>query len=83
MAFFPQEDPTQLTTWKSKLSPFLEAVAKALSFDLEKPDRRREDLFDEILRDLPVENSTSNLFTGLTQASDTLKLEFDKLLNLK
>ena len=76
------------------LSPFLEAAMTALSFELDNSNdgfeldsnhtkSKKEALFNEILQNLPEENSTSNLFVGWNQASNTLEFEFDELLNLQ
>ena len=63
-------------------------MSKALSYELENGDDeiqqlQIEALYNEILRNLPAESSTSNYFAGLSQASDTLQLEFVKLLDLE
>ena len=73
---------------RSNLTPFLKAVIRALSRDLEENGTSRDQkkaVFDEILQNLPAENSTSNFSANFSQASDTLKLEFDGLkgMNIK
>ena len=88
LAFFPQEDAERLTLLRRNLSPFLKTMSKALSYELENGDDeiqqlQIEALYNEILRNLPAESSTSNYFAGLSQASDTLQLEFVKLLDLE
>ena len=84
MAFFPQEDSRQLAVLRTKLTPFLKAVSKALSAELKDfKSEQKEYLFDVILQNLPAKNSTPNFCTNLRQASDTLEFEFDQLLNLQ
>ena len=51
--------------------------------DVERAGDENEALLDEIIRNLPAENSTSNLFSHWNQASGDLEFEFDDLLNLK
>ena len=77
----PQEDSSQLTALKSMLTPFLKAVSKALSHVPEGRNSILENkvIFNEILQNLPAENSTSNFCTNLTHASDILQNEFDQL----
>ena len=58
MAFFPQEDHSQLVEMRKKLTPFLKAVSKALLFELENSEARggyktKEKIFDEILDNAP------------------------------
>ena len=75
-----------MTILRNNLTPFLEAVTKALSFELEVENPKMEQkkaVFEEILQKLPSENSASNFFTNLSQTSNTLQLEFDQLLNLR
>ena len=81
---FTQQDSSELLVLRSKLTPFLRAVTKALLFELEKgyvTFEQKEAVFDEVLGNLPAENSTSVFFTNLSQVSDTLHNEFDQLLN--
>ena len=70
---------------RNNLTPFLKAVTKALSSEVEHEEdfkeEKREALFNEILQNIPAENSSSNFYTYLSRASDTLKLEFDQLLD--
>ena len=40
---------------------------------------QKEALFDEIIQNLPTENSTLNFFTNLSQAADTLQDELNQL----
>ena len=64
------------------MTPFLKTVTRALSIELEEVVTERcekEALFDEIIQNLPTENSTLNFSTNLSQASDTLQDEFDQL----
>ena len=82
----PQEDSGQLTMLRNNLTPFLKAVVKALCFELEENDHRvgqNEPFVDEILQNLPAENSTSSFCSNLSQASDTLQLEFDNLKKMQ
>ena len=77
---------------RRNLTPFLKVVKKALSYELEngissvtnaETKAGTNALMDEIIQNLPDENSTSNILASWTQASDTLHLEFDQLLNLR
>ena len=82
----PQEDSGQLTMLRNNLTPFLKAVVKALCFELEEnyhQTERYEAIVDEILQNLPAENSTSSFCSNLSQASDTLRLEFDNLKKMQ
>ena len=75
-----------MTTLRRNLTPFLKAVMKALSCELEIEASDFETagkIIDEIIQNVPAENSTLNFCTNLSQASGTLQLEFDHLLNLK
>ena len=83
LVFFPQEDSVRLTALQSNLTPFLKALTKALSIELEEnvEYERKEALFDEVLRNVQDENSTSNIFQG--HPSDILQREFDELLDLQ
>ena len=90
LTFFPQEDSEQLLALRNNLTPFLKAVTEALSLELEDLESPvcdiqdvRQDLCDKIIQNVPAENSTSNFCSNLSQASYTLQLEFDQLLNLR
>ena len=86
LAFFPQEDPRRLRRRRKKLTPFLKAVMIALFSELKNPSLtrdRKQALFDSILQSVPTGRSASNLVARRSQASDTLELEFDELLNLQ
>ena len=72
-----------MTALRRNLTPFLKAVMKALSCELENEDCASETIVDEIIQHVPAENSTLNFCTNLSQASGTLQLEFDQLLNLQ
>ena len=75
-------EPEQLRVLRSNFTPFLKAVDKALSIELDNEDLEnyhKEAVFDEILRKVPTENSTLKLFSRSTQASDTVHNEFDQL----
>ena len=63
------------------LTPFLKAVTKVLSTELGSyfDSEEKEALFDQVLQNLPTGNSASNFSTNLSQASETLKFEFDQL----
>ena len=63
------------------MTPFLKAVTKALSFELEEnyAEYGKKALFDEILQNLPAENSTTNISTNFSQVPNTLQDEFDQL----
>ena len=82
LTFFPQENSGQLADHRSQLTPFLNGVTKALSIELEQDylslDQKTA-VFNEIVQNVPAEDSTSNLFTDLSHASETLPNEFDKL----
>ena len=88
MAFVPQEDSAQLLALRSMLTPFHEAVTKALAFELEDDylgDLDTEAAYcivEKILQNLPTENPSSN-FASWSHASEALELEFDHLLNLQ
>ena len=81
----PQENPEKLTLLRGKLSQFLKAVMKALSIELEVAinegymSAQKEAVYNEVLQNLPLENSTYNFRTNLSQASDFLQFEFDQL----
>ena len=94
LTFFPQEDVNQLTQLKSSLTPFLKSIEKALSFELENDfvdvtgnwdlmEKMKESIINEILSNIPTQNSTSNSVIPSTQSPDTLKMEFDRLLTLQ
>ena len=71
---------------RSFLTPFLKGVARALSIELEEEYLQIEQkvaVFDEIVHNVPAENSTSNIFSRWSQASDDLEFEFDRMLNLQ
>ena len=75
-----------MTALRRNLTPFLKAVMKALSYELENEDvddKVVEEIVDEIIQCVPAENSTLNFCNNLSQASGTLQLEFDQLLNLQ
>ena len=68
------------------MTPFLKAVARALSVELDEEYLQTEQknaVFDEIVQNVPAEYSTSNLFSRWNQASDDLEFEFDHMLNLE
>ena len=72
--FFPQEDKNQLNQLKGQLTPFLKAVTKALSAELEVGfDRHKmnEPILDEIIQNIPSENSTPITISPSTQTIDT------------
>ena len=86
LTFFPQEDPGQLLALRNNLTPFLKTVTRVLSIELvhgHVGQNVREDLFTEVLQNLPAENSTSNFSINLGQPLNTLEFEFDQLLNLQ
>ena len=71
---------------RSTLTPFLKTASKALSIELENQDveySEKESLLKELLENVPAESSNSNLYVTGSQNSETLVLEFDRLLNLK
>ena len=79
-----------MTALRRNLTPFLKAVMKALSCELEALINRAlinretiEKIIDEIIQHVPAENTTLNFCTNLSQVSSTLQLEFDQLLNLQ
>ena len=77
------------------MTPFLKAVTRALSYELEEghidiekrnlDSKQKAVIFNEILQNLPTENSASNFCASLNLAADTLKDGFDQLkrLNIK
>ena len=87
LTFFPQEDDTELNRLRANLTPFLKAVPKALFVELKLGlDLNKEitkSIIDEIIRNIPAENSTqtTRFFSG--QTFDTLHAELDGLMNLK
>ena len=71
---------------RNNLTPFLRAVVKALCLELEEDDHafeQYEAVVDEILQNLPAESSTSSFCSNLSQASNTLQLEFDNLKKMQ
>ena len=97
LAFFPQENDDQLTELREGLTPFLKTVSKGLSFELEnsfldghygkihyeKMKAGKKSIFDEILQNVPAENTVTNCGTISTVTLNTLNKEFDKLLDLQ
>ena len=86
MTFFPQEDVNELNRLRGSLTPFLQAVMKALSVELElgRVDKEmRDSIIDEIMQNIPAGNATSTTVTPTAQTFETLHLEFDGLLNLR
>ena len=86
LAFFPQEDNDHLMELRDNLTPFLKAVSKGLSVELENGNLGLDDkmsMFEEILLNVPTENSASNSSAPSSQTADTLHLEFDNLLGLQ
>ena len=55
---------------KNNLTPFLKAVIKALNFELEQGSyqerKQKQAIFDEIIQNLPAENSTPNFCANLS-----------------
>ena len=49
----------------------------------ELPDNGSWTQIDKIIQNVPAENSTTNLFSRWSQASDDLEFEFDDMLNLQ
>ena len=71
---------------RSNLTPFHKAVSKALSFELEEEYdvvnydyEKKEVIFNDIMRNLPSQNSATNFPTISNQILDTLELELDQL----
>ena len=86
LTFFPQEDSEQLLALRNNLTPFLKAVTRVLSIELEKGDvdvEEKYSLFAEVLQNLPAESSTSNFRLKSGQPLEALESEFDQLLNLQ
>ena len=82
LTFFPQEDSVKLIALRSNLTPFLKAVTRALTIELEESyplENEKKDIFNEILQNLPAENSTTNISTNFSQVPNTLQDEFDQL----
>ena len=82
LAFFPQEDSSELNQLRGQLTPFLKAVTKALSAELEIgfDEVMKESIFEEIIQKIPPENSTSIIVYPSGHTVDTLDLEFDDIL---
>ena len=86
LTFFPQEDVNKLNRLRTNLTPFLKAVVKALSIEMEVDmilDEVKNAITDEIIRNIPAENSTSTTGFFSVHTVDTLHLEFDGLLDLR
>ena len=66
------------------MTPFLKAVTKALSAELEVgldfSDEIKEPILDEVIQNIPPENSTSITINPSAHTIDTLQLEFDGIL---
>ena len=82
LAFFPQEDSNNLNQLRGQLTPFLKAVTKALSAELEigYSDEMRNSILDEIIRNIPAENSISVAINPSARTIDTLQLELHGIL---
>ena len=68
------------------LTPFMKAVMKALSIELEEgtlSNEKKQIVYNDILQNLPADYSTSNFGAHLSSASDTLRDEFDLLIDLQ
>ena len=78
LAFHPQEESDKLDQLRGKLTPFLKAVMKALSTELENEysNKMKESILDEIIQLIPAENSTSITVNPSSNTVDTLQLEF-------
>ena len=83
LAFFPQEDENELNRLRKKLTPFLKAVTKALSAELEIGfmHEMRESIMDEIIQNIPSENAISTTINSSPYTIDTLRLEFAGILD--
>ena len=75
---------------RGNLTPFLKAVTKGLSYELVNEDldnnskkKGKKSIFDEILRNVPTEDSASNFNFPSAHPSNTLHNEFDNLLALE
>ena len=71
---------------RANLTPFLKAVTKALLGELEHGGIRtdvKKSIIDDIIQNLPAENSPSTSFYSNPQIVDTLHLELDGLLDLR
>ena len=86
LTFFPLEDEKEVERLRGKLRrkfPFLKAVTKALSYELERgfvEGDMQNSILDEIIRNIPPENSTS-ITISYPHTIDTLCLEFNDILN--
>ena len=70
---------------RANLTPFLEAVSKALSVELELgfvDNETKQSIIDKIIRSILAENSTPTTWLTSGQISDTLHAELDGLMNL-
>ena len=86
LTFFPQEDENELNRLRANLTPFLKAVTKALSVELELfyiGDETKNDIIDEIIQKIPPQNSTATTCFFSGRNYNTLHEEFDGLLNLR
>ena len=71
---------------RANMTPFLKAISKALSAELELgiiDGEMEKSIIDKIIQKIPAENSTSTtrFFSG--QTYDTLHAEFNGLMNLR
>ena len=71
---------------RENLSPFLQAIKKALFAELEigyMNDKTRRSIIDEIIQNVPAENYASMTRFPVGRTSDTLQAELRSLLNLR
>ena len=82
LSFFPQEDINELNRFRGQLTPFLKAVVNALSAELEVGFERemKEPILNEVIQNIPPENSTSIAINNFANTMDTLQVEFDGIL---
>ena len=84
LTFFPLEDENKLKRLRGKLTPFLVAVSKALSYELERGyanNSIKRSILDEIIQNIPSENATSINIPPSSHTIDTLKMEFNDILD--
>ena len=84
LAFFPQEDRNELNQLRGQLTPFLKAVTNALSAELEiglflRMIYSKQPILDEVIQNIPPENSHSITIGPSTRTIDTLNLEFNEI----
>ena len=86
LTFFPEEDTNQLNRLRANLTPFLKAVTKALSVELESGHldvETKNSIIDEIIRSITAEESTSSTVYPYSSIQETPNLGYNGLLDLR